>query len=181
VLDDRKRVDAGQRIYTTIVQQVGSRPARGTFEPLSSLHARDLIAQVGSSTIGELRKLSDAEWQRLEIPALCRILLKYCVRQAGRIAAKPAESKLQAGGSTTAAAGGSAASARPQPYPSEPFMDQLAMDFNYGQPFDLSLFKEKLQNLIAMGFSREDSMEVLCVTENKSFEAALEVSFAYSH
>ena len=62
-------------------------------------------------------------------------------------------------------------------------MQELANDFNFGQPFDMNLFSNNLQTLINMGFSREQCMEALCITENKGVEGALEVCSlnAFSH
>jgi hypothetical protein len=58
----------------------------------------------------------------------------------------------------------------------DPFLIALQDDFNFGQPFDMSLYSHNLSMLGSMGFKRDEAMEALCVTENKSVEAALEVS-----
>jgi len=93
----------------------------------------------------------------LDIPALCRILLKYCVRQAGRLpASTPAvspKSDLKV----------------------DPFVKELQDDFNFGQPFDMNIYAPRLEKLVNMGFSQNEAMEALCIVENKGVEGALEV------
>jgi hypothetical protein len=138
ILEERKKLEAGQKILATIVQQTGA------------------------NTVGELRKLTDPEWLRLEIPALCRILLKYCIRQAGRLPA--ASNNAMAVISKTELKGAG-----------DPFMKELQDDFNFGQAFDMSQYASRLTVLVNMGFSQNEAMEALCITDNKGVEGALEV------
>jgi hypothetical protein len=108
----------------------------------------------GSVTVGDLRRLTDPDWNKMDVPAMCRIYLKCVVRQSGRT--------------------GTPTSSTPK---SSTFMEELQNDFNYGQAFDLSLYTSSLQQLASMGFKQEEAMEALCITENKSVESALEVLF----
>ena len=57
----------------------------------------------------------------------------------------------------------------------DPFIEQLQNDFNFGQPFDMSLYTPKIAQLEGMGFGVHDALEALCITENKSVEAAMEL------
>ncbi len=58
-------------------------------------------------------------------------------------------------------------------------MEQLQDEFNFGQPFDMSLYQENLSMLAAMGFNNEEAMEALVITENKGVEGALEILFQH--
>jgi hypothetical protein len=108
--------------------------------------------------------LTDPEWLRLEIPALCRILLKYCIRQAGRIPASATNNNIVVNLPKTEIKGAG-----------DPFMKELQDDFNFGQPFDMSQYASRLAVLVNMGFSQNEAMEALCITDNKGVEGALEV------
>jgi len=44
------------------------------------------VCQTGAITVGDLRKLTDPEWKTLDIPAICRVYLKYVVRQSSTLA-----------------------------------------------------------------------------------------------
>lgn len=109
---------------------------------------------VGRNTIGELRKLTDHEWHSLGIPAICRTYLKYCVRQSSKKMTSPRRSKTNSKNS---------------------FMVELQNDFNFGEPFRMEDFKEKLKIIANMGFSHDEAMEALCITENKTVDAALDI------
>jgi len=84
-----------------------------------------------------------------------KLYLKYLIRQSGRVTP------------------GSAGSKKEEPT----FIERLQNDFNFGQAFDLSMYANNLLLLSAMGFKREDCLEALVMTENKSVESALEVLF----
>lgn len=105
--------------------------------------------KTGCITVGDLRKMTDHEWKSLDVPALCRIYLKYVVRQSAR---------LKPGGSRS-------------------FLEVLQDDFNMGQPFDISQYDASITNLGAMGFSSDEALEALLITENKGIEKALELLF----
>lgn len=112
-----------------------------------------IVQQTHATTVGDLRKLTDTEWHSLHnVPVMMRILLKNLVRQSVR-------------GTLTKTSQG------------DPFLVALQDDFNYGQPFDMSLYSHNLSMLGSMGFKRDEAMEALCVTENKSVESALEYLF----
>jgi len=102
--------------------------------------------------------LTDAEWASLQIPAVCRILLKHCVRMSTRLAG---ESPTTAGLS-----------------PEEQQMVQLQRDFNFGQPFSMEQYEEYLEPLTSMGFSRVSALEGLLVSSAgeraPNIESALE-------
>jgi hypothetical protein len=121
--------------------------------------------------VGDLRRLSDAEWRALEIPAICRLYLKFLVRQAGR-GGQPGPAPL---------ASGSNALVTPPSNKPETFIEKLQNDFNYGLPFDMSLYNNNLALLASMGFKREESLEALCCTDNKGIEGALEMLFMSDH
>jgi hypothetical protein len=63
----------------------------------------------------------------------------------------------------------------------ETFLEKLQNDFNYGLPFDMSLYNNNLALLASMGFKREESLEALCCTDNKGIEGALEMLFMSDH
>lgn len=109
---------------------------------------RTIAEQYGCKTVGDLRKLTEHDWKTLNIPALCRIYLKHIVRQSKRKEAGP-----------------------------KTFLDILQDDFNFGQPFDMSQYQTHVATLTAMGFSQDEAMEALVVTENKGIESALEILF----
>lgn len=110
--------------------------------------ADSLTAATGATTVGDLRRMTDPEWRALELPAVARVYLKYVVRQSQR---KEDGDKS--------------------------FLDLLQDDFNYGQPFDMTLYQENVKMLAAMGFSSDEAMEALVITENKGIEPALELLF----
>ena len=118
--------------------------------------AAAITAQTGVSSIGELRAFTDADFRALEVPAMLRIYLKHLVRgtQSGR------------------AIGGKAANAAAGV---DPAMLSLMNDFNYGQPFDLSLYSSQLSQLALMGFDSTVGLEALLMVENRSVEAACEM------
>jgi hypothetical protein len=107
-----------------------------------------VIEETGARTIGELRQLSDHDWREIKIPAICSVYLKYLVRQSARRAGK-----------------------------SRSFLEVLQDDFNYGQPFDMSLYQNNLNMLSSMGFQQEEALEALVITDNKGIEPALEILF----
>jgi hypothetical protein len=43
----------------------------------------EIQKQSGCATVGDLRRLTDHEWRALAVPAICRIYLKYVIRQSG--------------------------------------------------------------------------------------------------
>jgi hypothetical protein len=108
------------------------------------------LGYTGSSTVGDLRKFSDNDWLKVDIPAVCRIYLKHAVRQAER-----------------------------RPNTGSPSEDRawtlLENDFNGGQPFDLAPYQKALDSLVDMSFTRVEAMEALLITGTTSTEAALEV------
>lgn len=108
-----------------------------------------IVDKTGATTVGDLRRLTDHDWKTLDVPAILRLYLKYVVRQSNK--------KRNSGPKT--------------------FMDQLADDFNYGQPFDMSLYQNHVSMLASMGFKQEEAMEALVITENKGIEGALEILF----
>jgi len=145
--------------YVTCLKK-GKKTDRDVQQKLSNAIAQ----QTGAANVGDLRRLSDQEWLKLDLPALCRILLKYCVRQAARPPAPHSSSSKPVGVGLSS------------PTPSaDPFLEQLQNDFNYGAPFDMALFAGKLNQLEHMGFSQPDALEALCITENKTVEVALEL------
>jgi len=110
----------------------------------------NVLKKTGSNTVGEFRKFSDTDWLKLDIPAVCRIYLKYAVRQAERRTAT-AEDRA---------------------------WTQLEVDFNGGQPFDLVPYQKSLDTLVNMSFTRIEAMEALLITGTTSTEAALEILVA---
>jgi len=105
----------------------------------------NVIKKTGSSTIGDLRKFSDNDWLKVDIPAVCRIYLKYAIRQAER---RPATNN-----------------------PSEDrAWTQLETDFNGGQPFDLTPYQKSLDTLVGMSFTRVEAMEALLITGTTNTE-----------
>lgn len=117
--------------------------------------AAAITAQTGVDSIGQLRAFTDADFRALDLPAMLRIYLKHLVRgtQSGR------------------AIGGKAANAAGV----DPAMLSLMNDFNYGQPFDLSLYSAQLSQLALMGFDSTVGLEALLCVENRSVEAACEM------
>jgi len=59
------------------------------------------------------------------------------------------------------------------------FMEKLQNDFNYGLPFDMSLYNSNQSKLTSMGVSLDEAMEALLITENKSVDLAIEMLFTY--
>jgi len=114
------------------------------------------ILKKAANTIGDLRRFSDHEWLKLEIPAICRIYLKHLVRQAER--------RTTPGGRTPAGGGSE-----------DRGWAQLETEFNGGQPFDMGPYQSSLKQLMEMSFTRVEAMEALLITNNLSLEAALEV------
>jgi len=112
------------------------------------------IKQAGNQTIGDLRKLTDHDWIKMEVPALCRIYLKFLIRQSARGV------NTQKSSTTNG---------------DERNWSQLEADFNNGSPFEMSSYAPKLKKLEEMSFSKNIAMEALLISGNVTVEAALEV------
>jgi len=132
---------------------------------------KNIIEKTGLLNVGDLRRLTDHDWRSLEgVPAICRIYLKYVIRSSARPGGVKAITP-------------SAAVVGPAPTPKNNevlFMELLQQEFNYGQPFEMSLYNSHVTMLASMGFGQDSAMEALCITENKSAEAALEVLLTMS-
>jgi hypothetical protein len=141
-------------------------------------YSQAIQAQTGVQSIGELRVLTDGDFRALQIPAMLRIYLKHLVRgtQSGRLLPKSGSVASSVGsGGLIPSPSGSPAPAAGAGRGVDPFMQALQNDFNYGQPFDLSQYKSHLDTLSLMGFSHAESMEALCIVENKNVDAACEL------
>lgn len=110
-----------------------------------------VMQQTRSRTVGDLRQLTDHDWRQVDVPAVCRIYLKYVVRQSARPSAPVGDL--------------------------DPFEIKLRDDFNYGRPIVLQDFEPELGVLVSMGFTTNQSLEALFMTGNKSVEGALELLF----
>jgi hypothetical protein len=117
-----------------------------------------ILAQTGAESVGDLRALTDADFAALDVPAMMRIYLKHLVRgtQSGRSVGK---------GGAQAANNSSANNATD-------WLVSLQNDFNYGQPFDMTLYAPSLSLLAGMGFEAPDALESLLITQCGSGPAA---------
>jgi len=104
------------------------------------------LLQSGATRVGDLRRLSDQDWRELELPAICRIYLKYLIRQAGRIRI-------------------------PEERGESRWLTKLEQDFNQGKAFDMGLYEPNIYQLQQLGFSAPEAMEALCITRNQLQEA----------
>jgi len=104
------------------------------------------LRRIGLLTIGDLRRLSDQDWRELEVPAICRIYLKYLIRQSGRRRLEPKKRR-------------------------DSFITKLEQDFNSGKPLDMARYESNIAKLSSMGFSRNEALEALCISGNKVQDA----------
>lgn len=123
--------------------------ARGQLDHDGSI-LNTIMQQTRSSTVGDLRRLTDHDWRAIEIPAIARIYLKYVVRQSAR---STVGVDIDVG------------------------LVKLQDEFNYGRPIMIKDFEPELNVLVSMGFTQFQSLESLCITGNKSVEGALELLF----
>ena len=149
------------------------------------------VCQTGAITVGDLRKLTDPEWKTLDIPAICRVYLKYVVRQSSTLAvAWSSDYSVQRVGCLT---DGPiliiVRAVRTTPGGPKTFIQELQDDFNFGacafqmpllldpityssacccvpagQPFDYPQYDTNLQSLMAMGFNHDEAMDCLLYT-----------------
>lgn len=59
----------------------------------------------------------------------------------------------------------------------EPFVQALAIDFNYGQPFDFTLYQKPLKQLQELGYNKQEALEAILVSGSTGHVPALEVLF----
>jgi len=98
-------------------------------------------------TVGDLRLLTDQEWNALELPLICRLYLRILIRSSGR---RKETNKLTE---------------------EETFLKKLETDLNHGQPLNTQTYSSNLANLIHMGFPRNLALETLVLSKNRIQEA----------
>lgn len=137
----------------TAIQFVCAQKGRNQ-ESAAIAHSLSSVSNMALSTVGDLRKLSDRDWHSLPLPAMCRVYLKYLVRQSGR--SQDVGSPIVANSTLS------------------PFMQSLANDFNFGSPFNMDVMNPMVDMLVPMGFTRDQAMEALCIVDNK-VDLAIEI------
>lgn len=128
------------------------------------------LSELGLTTVGHLRLLSDSQWRGLteKLPTLCVLYLRDLVRAAER----------EEG--VAVSFGGQSSTVLPgmEQKKGSPFMRQLELDFNGGKPLHMGVFKANVERLTSMGITEQIALEALCITNNSSLENAVELCFA---
>ena len=134
-------------------------------DSLASPLALRLSSQTGGKDLASLRHLSDQQIRSLDsIPAIARVHLRHLIRTAP---SPPTSSSSPAPTSSPSPHGGS-----------DPTLRELEVEWNAGNPFDLSLYTASLSTLTSMGFNRREALEALLLTENKGADIAVNFLFA---
>jgi len=170
VFPDSARVEEALRVVLQLRRRVD------TGNAIAQVLTRMAVQTGGTGTVGDLRRFTDHEWRQFlsDVPAVCRLLLKHLLRQSSRGDMKGAISGPSDGSHAdkTPVAAAAVAAAKELT-----FMERLQHDYNFGQPFDMTAYAQNLAVLANMGFKRDESMEALCVVDNKNVESALELLF----